>query len=111
MLRTMIAALTLAVISSARGEPSEAPPTAKPLLDAYEVCVVGHAKSLAGSPDSEEAIVRSAIRSCAAQQHALSEALRAAGVASDQMTMLVGKLDRQVGQAGSRAVVEERDAH
>jgi hypothetical protein len=113
MSRMIIAACAFALaVSSAQGEASKVvPPAAKPLLDAYETCVTGNAKSLAGSPDSAEAIVKSAIGSCGAEQRALSEALRAAGLVSDELNRLLQTLDQQVTQAGSRALTAERDAH
>lgn len=85
--------------------------TAKPLLDSYNGCVVGHAKALAGSPDSTEHIVKGAMGACAVEKRALSEALRVAGVSSDELAGFINKFDGQVFEAASQAVLEERDAH
>jgi hypothetical protein len=88
-----------------------APAAVKPLADSYERCVVDRAKSFAGSADSAEAIVREAIRACAPQKGALSEALRPAGLNPDASASFLSKLDEQVSQTALQAVLEERAAH
>lgn len=80
-------------------------------LSAYEGCVVGHAKSFAGSPDSTESIVKSGFGACAPQRRVLGEALMTAGVSSDKLVALLDGLDQQVSGAASAAIVEERASH
>jgi hypothetical protein len=83
----------------------------KPQQDAYENCVAGRAKSFAGSPDSVEAIVKSAIAACAAERRALSGALGGAGLAPGALANALNAIDAQVSQVASKAVLEERDSH
>ena len=83
----------------------------KPTLDAYQSCVVDRARSFAGSPNSTESIVKGAMGACAAENRALSEALRVAGVGSDESAAVMSTLDQQIFQAASQGVIEERGAH
>ena len=113
MSRTIFAAIAL-VVSYSLGcaEISKsALVTTRPTLDAYRNCVVGRAKSFAGSPDSTESIIKSAMGACAAEKRALSEALGLAGVGSDELAAFMSTLDQQIFQAASLAVTEERAAH
>jgi len=111
MSRTIFATLALVLSSSfVCGQVLEVA-SAKPLLDAYEGCVVGRAKSFAGSPDSPEHIVKGAMAACAGEKRAVSEAIGIAGVSSDGLADLLNKFDAQVFKAASQAVLEERDAH
>lgn len=113
MRRMTIAALTLLTISAiAYGESFDlllAGP--KVQLSAYESCVVGYAKSFAGSPESSETIIRRATGECVSARRALSEALVAAGARSDVLTELFNGIDKRVAQEASRAVAEERASH
>jgi hypothetical protein len=77
----------------------------------YESCVVGHAKGFAGSPDSTENIVKSAVTACAPARRALSEGLMAAGVSLTKLTSALDALDQQVSQAAAAAILEERASH
>ena len=113
MLRTIFA--TIALVSSygfACAEVSRSALTsAKPQVDAYESCVVGRAKSFAGSPDSTESIIKGAIAACIAEQRALTDALGLAGVSSGEADDVLKALDKQLFQAASQAVLEERTSH
>lgn len=86
------------------------PASAKPLLDAYQSCVVERARSFAGSPDASESIIKNAMTACAAEKRAFSDALLA-GRSSDDVAVLLASLDQQVFQAASSAVLEERASH
>ena len=110
MIRTTLAAVALVSgCSIGLGETSTA--ASKKEFLAYESCVVGHARSFAGSPDPTDNIVKNALASCASQRRALSEALVRAGVSSDGLAASLSAFDKQVFQASSRAIVEERAAH
>jgi hypothetical protein len=109
MVRTTLAAAVL--LTSCGAGSGETPLAHKTQLLAYENCVVGHAKSFAGSPDSTENITRSALRSCASERHALSEALTRAGVSPAELAASLNAFDQQVSQTASSAIIEERAAH
>lgn len=109
MVRTKILAVALLVgCSAGLGETSLVP---EETLVAYESCVVGHAKGLAGSPDLTENIVRSALRSCDSKRRALSDALVRAGVSSGELAAFLSTFEKRISHAASLAILEERDAH
>ena len=109
MSRTVVAVLAIVASCSVAGSEvsTSTLTTTKPLRDAYASCVVGRAKSFAGSPDSTESIVKSAMKACADEKRSLDEALAGVGSAETFLTAL----DQQVFQAALQAVVEERAAH
>src|SRR5262245_30484078 len=113
MIRTILAAAALLTSCSAgSSETSGAAPLApREERQAYETCVVGHAKSFAGSPDRSEDIVRRALVSCAPERRVLREALIRAGVSSGELPASLNAFDKQVSQTASAAILEERAAH
>lgn len=113
MSRTTSTAIALVLICGfASGEGSQSvPASAEPLFKSYESCVVGRAKSFAGSPDASESIIKNAMTACAAEKRAFNDALRRAGLGSDDVVGLLASLDRQVFKTASSAVEEERAAH
>lgn len=113
MSRAIFTAIALVLSCGfASGEVSQSvPASAKPLFESYESCVVGRARSFSGSADSAESISKNAMTACATEKRAFDDALRLAGLGSDDVAGLLANLDQQVFQAASSAVLEERAAH
>lgn len=113
MSRTISAAIALVLsYGCVSGQVSKsAPVSTKPLLEAYEKCVVERARSFSGSADSSESISKNAMTACATEKRAFDDALRRAGLGSEDIVALLANLDQQVFQAASSAVLEERAAH
>jgi hypothetical protein len=102
-----------AIVLVAMHEPSRAEVSLeeKQFFSAYEQCVVGYATRFAGSPDSAEFIVRTAIGACIAEKRAFADAVHRVGKPSaGELVALLNVLDRQVSQAAAMAVLQARTA-